>query len=126
MATQRLNPVDRLHRQFKASGMTYPVLADRSGVPIATLKRIFANNSTKASLVHVLAIADALGFSLDLNETTNVRKNQARKKARRIVGIVQGTSALESQGLDEEQIKGMIERTMHELLAGSNRKLWSP
>ena len=126
MVANTQNPVDRLHRQFKASGMTYPVLANRSGVPIATLKRIFANNSTKASLVHVLAIAEALGMSMGLNETIDIRMAQARKKARRVVGMVQGTSALESQGLDEEQIKRMIERTVHELLAGSNRKLWAP
>lgn len=126
MVVNTQNPVDRLYRQFKASGMTYPVLANRSGVPIATLKRIFANNSTKASLVHVLAIAEALGMSMGLSETIDIRMAQARKKARRVVGMVQGTSALESQGLDEEQIKHMIERTVRELLAGSNRKLWAP
>ncbi len=126
MVAQVQNPVDRLYRQFKVSGMTYPVLANRSGVPIPTLKRIFADNSAKASLANVLAIAEALGMSMGLNETIDVRMAQARKKARRVVGMVQGTSALESQALDEEQIKQMIERTVHELLAGSNRKLWAP
>jgi len=126
MVAQTQNPVDRLHRQFKASGMTYPVLANRSGVPIPTLKRIFADNSTKASLVHVLAIAEALGMSMGLNETIDIRMAQARKKACRVVAMVQGTSAIESQGLDEEQINQMIERTVHELLTGSNRKLWAP
>ena len=126
MVANTQNPVDHLYRQFKASGMSYPVLANHSGVPIATLKRIFANNSTKASLVHVLAIAEALGMSMGLSETIDIRMAQARKKARRVVGMVQGTSALESQGLDEEQIKHMIERTVHELLAGSDRKLWAP
>lgn len=125
MVAQAQNPVNRLHRQFKASGMTYPVLANRSGVPIATLKRIFADNSAKASLSNVLAIAEALGMSMSVSETVDVRMNQALKKAHRVVGMVQGTSALESQGLDEEQIKRMIERTVHELLAGSNRKLWA-
>ncbi len=126
MVAQTQNPVDRLYRQFKASGMTYPVLANRSGVPIATLKRIFADNAAKASLANVLAIADALGMSMNLSETIDVRMAQARKKACRVVAMVQGTSALESQALDEEQIERMIEQTVHELLAGSNRKLWAP
>jgi len=124
--TRTQNPTNRLHRQFKASGMSYSVLATRSGVPIATLKRIFADNSAKASLSNVLAIAEALGMSMSLSQTVDIRMTQARKKARRVVGMVQGTSALESQGLNEEQIKKMIERTVHELLAGSNRKLWAP
>jgi hypothetical protein len=55
----------------------------------------------------------------------DVREQQAWKKARKLVGMVQGTSALEGQAVSEAAYQAMVERTYHELLAGSNHRLWS-
>ena len=50
---------------------------------------------------------------------------QARKKAEQVARLVQGTSALESQAVDAKTYKRLVEKTYHELLAGSRRRLWS-
>ena len=39
--------------------------------------------------------------------------------------MVQATSALEGQAVGEQAYQAMVERTYHELLAGSNHRLWS-
>ena len=43
------------------------------------------------------------------------KESLLREQAKRIVAQVQGTMALEGQGLDQEQIEEMIERTYQEL-----------
>ena len=53
-------------------------------------------------------------------------EQQAESKARTIVRIVQGTSALEAQGVDSGTRQQMVKQTVHQLMAGSRRKLWSP
>jgi len=122
------NPIPLLVTRQRALGISYPTLSSLTNIPVSTLKRIFADNSTNASLANILAIANALGLSLTFDETDidTVRENQARKKARRLVAMVQATSALEGQGVSEKHIERMIEQTVHELLAGSSRKLWAP
>ena len=50
---------------------------------------------------------------------------QAVKKARELVGMVQGTSGLESQAIGQDQIEKMILQLVHQLMAGSRRKLWA-
>jgi hypothetical protein len=54
-----------------------------------------------------------------------ILEKQARKKAERLVGMVQGTSALEAQAVSSRHIGQMIKKTIHELLAGSRRSLWA-
>jgi len=44
-----------------------------------------------------------------------VKESLLREQARKIVAQVQGTMALEGQGLDKEEIDAMIERTYQEL-----------
>ena len=48
-----------------------------------------------------------------------VLEQQARKKAEQLVRMVQGTSALEAQGVSARHIGQMVKKTIHELLAGS-------
>ena len=53
-------------------------------------------------------------------------ERQAEAKAKAIVRMVQGTSALESQAVDSDTYEQMVKQTMHELMAGSGRRLWNP
>lgn len=53
-----------------------------------------------------------------------MRQEQAYAKARRLVALAQGTSALEAQGVDRPVLEEAIEQTAHELLR-SKRKLWA-
>ena len=47
--------------------------------------------------------------------TGNSKESLLREKARKIVAQIQGTMAPEGQGLDQEQIEEMVERTYQEL-----------
>jgi transcriptional regulator with XRE-family HTH domain len=108
--------------------MSYELLSKRSGVSRPTVQRILSGRHNAASFANIVAIADSLGLGLRCDTKVDARKlkrEQAERKARKLVALVQGTSGLEGQAVDEKVAESMIEQTTHELLAGSNRKLWS-
>lgn len=119
---------DRLTSRRKALGMSFAALASRSGVSEPTVKRILAGQIADAAFANVAAITRALGISIDLDETDveELCRRQARMKAEQIARLVQGTSALESQAVDSETYNRLVEKSYHELLAGSRRRLWAP
>ena len=117
-----------LNRRREQLGMTLDALAERSGVSLPTVQRILAGDQPRASLPSVLALADALEMRLDLkprSDADELLDREARRKAERLVGMVQGSAALEGQGLDEATRERMIQRTVHELRAGSKRRIWA-
>lgn len=107
--------------------MTFDTLADRSGVSVSTLKRMLARAPIDASISDTVAVAQALGITLSMRMTSAdaFREQQASIKAQKIVRMVQGTSALENQAVDQEHIQRMIQRTVRDLLSGPSRKLWA-
>ncbi|MBX3402828.1 MAG: helix-turn-helix domain-containing protein [Phycisphaeraceae bacterium] len=119
--------VESLSWRRRALGMSHAVVAARSGVAEPTVKRILGGQMAAASFGTVVAIAEALGVSLGAIEVDpeELRRRQARRKAEQIARLVQGTSALEGQAVDPESFNRLVERSYHELLAGSNRRLWS-
>ena len=117
-----------LDRRRAELGMSQYALAQRSGVSLPTVQRILAGDQPRASLSSVLALANALALRLGLesqSDADELLEREARQKAERLVGMVQGSAALEGQGLDEATRERMIQRTVHELLAGSRRKIWA-
>ena len=107
--------------------MTFPALAERSGVAEPTVKRILSGRLAEASFEKVAAIADALGMPLMAEpvDADDFREQVARQKAERVARLVQGTSALEAQAVDADQYRKLVERSMRELLTGSRRLLWA-
>lgn len=120
--------LSRLAERREAAGMTYSALAARSGVSEPTVKRILGGHLGEASFANVAAVAAALGapFELAAIDVEEFRRQQARTKAEAIARLVQGTSALEAQAVDRAAYERLVERTFHELLAGSGRRLWAP
>jgi len=119
---------EKLKLRRQELGMTFEALSKRSEVPVSTLKAIFKKGVEHATFANVAAIADALGLDIDLaNEVDSYEllHQQAVKKARELVGMVQGTSGLESQAVGQNQIEKMILQLVHQLMAGSRRKLWA-
>jgi transcriptional regulator with XRE-family HTH domain len=117
-----------LSRRREQLGMTHAALSTRSGLSLPTVQRILAGDPPTARLSSVLALAMALEMRLELeprSDADEVLDREARKKAERLVGMVQGSAALEGQGLDEAARERMIQRTVHELLAGSRRRIWA-
>lgn len=117
-----------LNTRRRELGMSYAVVAKRSGVSLPTVVRVLSGRYPQASFANVAAVAQTLGMPLTFDtrmSPNDVREQQAQRKARSLVGMVQGTSALEGQGVDEQAIGQMTRQTCHELLAGSRFKLWS-
>lgn len=116
-----------LDTRRKRLGMSRVVVARRSGVPLTTVQRILSGRESRPSLPSVLSIAEVLGASWDVDVNKGVeeiRERQARQKAERLVGMVQATSGLEGQAVDKDTLRQMVDRTVHELLAGSRLRLW--
>jgi hypothetical protein len=104
------------------------MLSTRSGVSRAVVQRILSGKHAAASFASIAAIAGSLGLSIRFDTEVSVeklRRDQARRKARKLVSLVQGTSGLEGQAVDQATIESMVETTTHELLAGSKSRLWS-
>jgi transcriptional regulator with XRE-family HTH domain len=119
-----LSDLDKRRREL---GLSYDLLSKRCGVSRPTVQRILSGRHPTASFSNVIAIAEALGLALRFGSQVAVpkmKREQARKKARKLVALVQGTSGLEGQAVDRESLDAMVEQTTHELLAGSKRKLW--
>ncbi len=109
-------------------GMSHAVLAQKARLSLPTVQRILSGHQTNASWANVLTLAEALGMTIDVRSVANaedLREQQARRKAEHLVKMVQGTSGLEGQALDQQKFDQMLRRTVHELLAGPDRKLWS-
>lgn len=107
--------------------MSVPALAALSGVSEPTIKRMMSGRMEGATFFNVQRVLTALGVRLTAEsiDPDDLRSEQARKKAEAVARIVQGTSALEGQAVDSSIYKRLIERSYHELLAGSSRRLWS-
>ena len=109
-------------------GMAMGALAAKSGLALRTVARILSGAHPAASWANVTALADALGGAVELRpgaDAEDLREQQAQRKAEHLVRMVQGTSALEGQAVDAQNLEQMKRRTVHELLAGSDRKLWA-
>jgi transcriptional regulator with XRE-family HTH domain len=120
-----LKVLDQRRREL---GLSYELLSKRCGVSVPTVKRIFGGRHPAASLANIVAIAETLGLELRVVSKVHPRRlkrEQAERKARKLVALVQGTSGLEGQAVDAQAVESMVEQTTHELLAGSKRKLWS-
>lgn len=108
-------------------GMSMRLLAQRTGVGVATVQRVLSGRSGER-LSTICALADALGVSLRLARTipaARYRRMQAQKKARQLVGMVQGNAALEGQATDQRSARKVARDVERRLLAGPNIRLWS-
>ena len=123
-----MNYTQQLEKRRQELGMTYEALSQRSGVPVSTLKSIVRKGVEHSTFANVGAIAEALGVDVEMSprvDSVEFRYQQAMKKAKALVGLVQGSSALEAQAVDDHQVDKMVRELVHQLMAGSPRKLWA-
>ncbi len=107
-------------------GMSRRVLAERAGLGQATVNRALLGEEVTAGTLE--RIASAMGAQVRVRpgaSVTDMRLAQARRKAERLVRLVRGSAGLEAQAFDDGDARAMVERTVKELLAGSDRNLWA-
>jgi hypothetical protein len=122
-----MNPLS-LEQRRRELGMPLAALSVRSGVPKSTVKRILGDGQRQAALGNVEAVARALGMSLNFEpilDSVAFQEREARRKAEGIMSVVHGSSALETQAVDRADLETMVQRTVHELVAGPKRRLWA-
>lgn len=122
-----------LERRRRDLGLSKAAVAARANVSLPTVNRLLAGNERRLTLVTVEAVARVLGVVVHLGASAGfeevesafeIRKKQAAKKARRLVGMVQGSMGLEAQAVSPDKLDQMMQQTACELMAGSPRKLW--
>jgi len=138
-ATQgHANALEARRRELK---MSRAALARISGVSMPTVFRLLSAPAAleNASLRSILAIAKALGMAIRFDPEDSVdplrirpkepadvvMEREAKKKAERLVAMVQATSGLEGQAVSPATVRGMVRKTTCELIAGSPRRIWS-
>jgi transcriptional regulator with XRE-family HTH domain len=122
---QLLKNLDERRRDL---GLSYELLSKRCGVSRPMVRRILSSRHATASFGNIVAIAESLGLGLRFDSKVDVRelkREQAERKAKKLVALVQGTSGLEGQAVNEKDVESMVKQTTRKLLAGSKRKLWS-
>ena len=107
--------------------MPVDALVKRSGVPRPTVFRILRGEVDRVRFGYVQKVAGVLGLSfggptIDLEE---LRRQEAKRKARLLARLTQGTMGLESQAVSAELLQELEEQTVIKLLNGTGRKLWS-
>lgn len=116
-----------------ALGMTIDVVARLSGVSPSTVERVLSGRYRAASFDAVERIAAALGAQIRIEPLADVaamRQAQAERKAQQIIagGLPNAAEITESRlssPLHADLQEALVQRTIHQLLAGSNRKLWA-
>lgn len=115
-----------LDQRREALGMSRSELARQAGLGLRTVQRVLSGEDASPGFATIMAIANALGATLRLegDDPNNVRLRQAQRKADRLASMLQGTSGLEAQAVDEQSLQGIKQQMVRSLLAGSSRKLW--
>lgn len=108
-------------------GISLENLAKLSHVGVRTVNRLFAGEDVKLSTIE--KVTNLLGVDFSGNATININelnRHRAHEKALYMASLVQQTSALEMQGLEDNQLNSLIEEFEHEFLNGSYRNtLWA-
>lgn len=121
----RLDLLKRVHKRKKQIGLTIDNIAKLSHLGSRTVTRFLAGEDVKMSTVE--RVTHLLGLDYAGNEALSVgelEQNRAKEKALYMVSLVQDTSSLEEQGLDNEQLNLLVEQAKDSLLHQHQKSLW--
>jgi transcriptional regulator with XRE-family HTH domain len=108
-------------------GLTIDNIAKLSRLGNRTVTRFFAGEDVKLSTVE--KITNLLGLDFAGNEVIDIdtlKEKRATHKALYIISLVQDTSALEKQGLEDSQLNLLIQEIKEQFLHGEYRRnLWA-
>ena len=123
---KRLGLMNQIIDRKEQLGITIEDLAKLSAISIKTINRLLKNEDMKLSTIE--AVTNFLGLDFAGKEQISLKelqKKRAKEKALYLASVVQGTSALEMQGLDKESIDKIIVMYENEFLYGNYRHtLW--
>lgn len=122
----RLELIQKIENRKKEINISIENLARLSNLGVRTVNRFFAGDDVKLSTIE--RITNLLGLDFAGNEViplTQLQKQRAKEKALFMASLVQSTSALEVQGLEEDSLNKIIDKFEKEFLVGQYRnRLW--
>ena len=123
---KRIELINQIIARKEHLNITIENLSKLSGVSIRTINRVLKNEDVKLSTIE--HITNFLGLDFAGNEQLSLeqlQKQRAHEKAIYLASLVQSTSALEMQGLDDENINNIISMYEKEFLYGAYKNtLW--
>ena len=123
----RLHLLKKVKQRKEQVGITVENLSILAHLGSRTIDRFLSGEDIKLSTVE--KITNVLGLDFAGNEVINIdtlRDKRASEKALYIVSLVQDTSALEMQGLENDEINILFEETKDQFLTGEYQKnLWA-
>jgi transcriptional regulator with XRE-family HTH domain len=112
--------IDRVSNRKNEVGLTIKNISNLSNIGNRTVTRFFNGEDVKLSTLE--KITSVLGLDIAGNE---LRERRANEKAMYIVSLVQDTSSLEMQGLEQNELEILINETKEQFLNGEYQKnLW--
>jgi transcriptional regulator with XRE-family HTH domain len=122
----RLELIQKIENRKKQINITIENLAKLSNLGVRTVNRFFAGDDVKLSTIE--NITNLLGLDFAGNEViplNQLQKQRAKEKALFMASLVQSTSALEVQGLEEDSLNKIIHKFEKEFLQGQYKnRLW--
>jgi transcriptional regulator with XRE-family HTH domain len=122
----RLELIQKIENRKKQININIENLAKLSNVGVRTVNRFFAGDDVKLSTIE--KITNLLGLDFAGNEViplNQLQKQRAKEKALFMASLVQSTSALEVQGLEEDSLNKIIDKFEKEFLQGQYKnRLW--
>ena len=122
----RLELINKIKNRKQQLDISIENLAKLSGIGIRTLNRFFAGDDVKLSTVE--KITNILGLDFAGNETITLKelkRRRAKEKALLMASLVQSTSSLEMQGLENNYLEKIINNFEKEFLIGQYKnRLW--
>lgn len=122
----RLELIQKVENRKKQININIENLAKLSNLGVRTVNRFFAGDDVKLSTIE--RITNLLGLDFAGNEViplNQLQKQRAKEKALFMASLVQSTSALEVQGLEEDSLNKIIDKFEKEFLQGQYKnRLW--
>lgn len=122
----RLQLTEKLKDRMIRLGMSRKDLSQLCDVDESLVELLFADTTLEETILE--KITRTLGFDLMGDEILSIeslKEKRAEEKALYIVSLVQDTSSLEMQGLENEDIRQLLEETKKQLLDGAYQSmLW--
>ncbi|MCG3705278.1 helix-turn-helix domain-containing protein [Aliarcobacter butzleri] len=122
----RLELIQKIENRKKQINISMENLAKLSNLGVRTVNRFFAGDDVKLSTIERLT--NLLGLDFAGNEViplNQLEKQRAKEKALFMASLVQSTSALEVQGLEQDSLNKIIDKFEKEFLQGQYKnRLW--
>ena len=122
----RLELIQKIENRKKQINISIENLAKLSNLGVRTVNRFFAGDDVKLSTIE--NITNLLGLDFAGNEVISLnqlKKQRAKEKALFMASLVQSTSALEVQGLEQDSLNKIIHKFEKEFLQGQYKnRLW--